>query len=74
MKLSALTMNGSGQTKGYNFIIPQMRLERFALSVLLFPSGQRQEEMLPFEWCLLVPCPQGSGTSLRTSTTEPVVP
>lgn len=32
VKLSALTINGPGQTKGYNFIIPQMRLERFALS------------------------------------------
>lgn len=74
VKLSALTINGAGQTKGCNFIILQMRLERFALSLLPLPSGQRQEEMLPFGWCLLVPCPRRSGRSPRRSTTEPVGP
>lgn len=72
VKLSALTINGTGQTKGCNFIILQMRLERFALSLLPLPSGQRQEEMLPFGWCLLVPCPRRSGRSPRRSTTEPM--
>lgn len=70
VKLSALTINGAGQTKGCNFIIPQMRLERFALSLLPLPSGQRQEESLPFGWCLLVPCPRRSGRSPRRRTTE----
>lgn len=74
VKLSALTINGTGQTKGCNFIILQMRLERFALSLLPLPSGQRQEEMLPFGWCLLVPCPRRSGRSPRRSTTQPVGP
>lgn len=69
VKLSALTINGCGQTKGYNFIIPQMRLERFALSLLPSPSGQMKEEMLPSAWCQLVPCPRRSGRSCRRSTT-----
>lgn len=67
VKLSALTINGCGQTKGYNFIIPQISLERFALSLLPLPSGRRQEEMLPFGWCLLAPCPRRSGRSRRRS-------
>lgn len=72
VKPSALTMNGSGQTKGYNFIIPQMRLERFLPYLCVpCPLDRDRKRCCPSGGAYSFPAPRGVGDLLGGAPQSP---